>query len=143
MVVQRHDPGFHIGTAHRRTPSRVHRIFAWAERPDSRTYGTEFRAPRDPHVRCWGDLHHDREGFDVATVANYSPNSFLVFFKTRHSFHAVEAVVAGIPNDRYGAAAGLLRAVWWSFKISRVPTSWRTGRQRRSSGSMPSDAPCN
>lgn len=102
IVVQRHDPGFHIGP-HTDAPHRVFTcIFAFAERPGFEGYGTEFVRPRDPLVRCWGDLHHKREDFEVVKVANYAPNNFLVFFKTRHSFHSVKPLIAGIPNDRYG-----------------------------------------
>lgn len=103
LVLQRHDPGFRIGP-HTDAPHRVFTcIFAFADGPGYEEYGTEFVRPRDPLVRCWGDLHHNREEFEVVNVANYARNSFLVFFKTRHSFHSVKPLVAGIPNDRYGA----------------------------------------
>ncbi len=32
----------------------------------------------------------------------YRPNNFLLFFKTRHSFHSVAAVGEDVPNQRYG-----------------------------------------
>ena len=103
LVVQRHDAGFRIGP-HTDAPHRVFTcIFAFAEREGFEEYGTEFVRPRDPKVRCWGDLHHKPEDFEVVKVAKYARNSFLVFFKTRHSFHAVKPLIAGIPNDRFGA----------------------------------------
>jgi len=103
LVVQRHDAGFRIGP-HTDAPHRVFTaIFTFATRPGFEEYGTEFVRPRDPLVRCWGDLHHRAEDFDVVKVAKYSPNSFLVFFKTRQSFHSVKTLIADIPNDRYGA----------------------------------------
>lgn len=103
LVLQRHDPGFRIGP-HTDAPQRVFTcVFAFAERPGFEPYGTEFVRPKDPKARCWGDLHHKPEDFEVAKVASYAPNSFLVFFKTRQSFHAVRPLIAGIPNDRYGA----------------------------------------
>jgi hypothetical protein len=103
LVVQRHDAGFRIGP-HTDAPHRVFTcIFAFAEHPGFEEFGTEMVRPKDPKIRCWGDLHHNQDDFEVATVAKYSPNSFLVFFKTRHSFHSVKPLVAGIPNDRYGA----------------------------------------
>ncbi len=116
MVVQRHDPGFNIGP-HTDAPRRVFTcIFAFADRPGFEEYGTQFVRPVSRDVRCSGDLHHKASDFEVVKVADYSPNNFLVFFKTRHSFHAVKPLVREIPNQRYGMqlayyepAGGLLR----------------------------------
>lgn len=102
LLVQRHDPGFRIGP-HTDAPLRVFTcVFAFAEAPGFEPYGTEFLRPKDPKTRCWGDLHHKPEDFEVVKVAPYTPNSCLLFFKTRQSFHAVRPLVAGIPGDRYG-----------------------------------------
>jgi hypothetical protein len=35
-------------------------------------------------------------------LAPYKPNTVLIFFKTRHSFHAVKAIDGSVPNQRYG-----------------------------------------
>jgi hypothetical protein len=32
----------------------------------------------------------------------YRPNGFLLFFKTRHSFHSVPAIDETLPTKRYG-----------------------------------------
>jgi hypothetical protein len=57
---------------------------------------------RNPLVRCWGNDHHKPDDFVVRKVAPYRPNNFLLFFKTRQSFHAVKAIDATVPNQRYG-----------------------------------------
>ncbi|MDB4956609.1 MAG: methyltransferase FkbM family, partial [Myxococcales bacterium] len=81
-------------------------IFAFADQPGYDEYGTQFVRPRDPRARCWGDLHHDEANFEVATVAKYVPNSFVVFFKTRQSFHSVKELHQELPNQRYGMQLG-------------------------------------
>jgi hypothetical protein len=77
-------------------------IFAFADQPGYGELGTQFVRPRDRRARCWGDLHHDHADFEVATVAKYVPNNFVVFFKTRQSFHSVKQLAGEVPNQRYG-----------------------------------------
>jgi len=102
MFVQRHEPGYHIGP-HTDTPHRVFTcIFAFADQPGYEELGTQFVRPKDRLARCWGDLHHEHKDFEVATVAKYVPNNFVVFFKTRQSFHSVKHIEREIPNQRYG-----------------------------------------
>jgi hypothetical protein len=102
MFVQRHEAGYHIGP-HTDTPHRVFTcIFAFADAPGYEQFGTQFVRPRDRLARCWGDLHHEHRDFEVATVAKYQPNNFVVFFKTRQSFHAVTRIADELPNQRYG-----------------------------------------
>jgi hypothetical protein len=102
LFLQRHEPGFHIG-AHTDLPTRIFTcIFAFAEREGFEGYGTELLAHKDRLVRCWGTDHHDRDDFVVRKVVPYRPNSFLLFFKTRQSFHAVPAIDEHVPNQRYG-----------------------------------------
>ena len=38
----------------------------------------------------------------VRKVVPYRPNNFLLFFKTRHSFHSVRPIDGAVPNQRYG-----------------------------------------
>jgi hypothetical protein len=103
LVVQRHEPGFFMGP-HTDAPHRVFTcIFAWSAEPGFEQYGTTFQRPTNPLQRCWGDLHHKDADFSQVKTAPYARNSFLVFFKTRHSFHGVPKLAAGIPGDRYGA----------------------------------------
>ncbi len=102
MFVQRHEAGYHIGP-HTDSPHRVFTcIFAFADEPGYDELGTQFVRPRDRRVRCWGDLHHAHDDFEVATIAKYIPNNFVVFFKTRQSFHSVKHIAREIPNQRYG-----------------------------------------
>ena len=102
MFVQRHEAGYHIGP-HTDAPHRVFTcIFAFADGPGYEAHGTQFVRPSDQLVRCWGDLHHEHHDFEVATVAKYVPNNFVVFFKTRHSFHSVARISQELPNQRYG-----------------------------------------
>jgi hypothetical protein len=102
LFLQRHEPGFSIG-AHTDLPTRIFTcIFSFADREGFERYGTELLAPDDRLVRCWGVDHHPRDRFAVCKVAPYRPNSALLFFKTRHSFHAVPPIDESVPNQRYG-----------------------------------------
>lgn len=102
MFVQRHTAGYHIGP-HTDAPHRVFTcIFAFADQPGYAELGTQFVRPKEPRARCWGDLHHDHADFDVVKVAKYIPNNFVVFFKTRQSFHSVKHIEHEIPNQRFG-----------------------------------------
>jgi len=42
------------------------------------------------------------EDFTVEKLAPYKPNNFLLFFKTRHSFHSVRDIGDDVPDQRYG-----------------------------------------
>ncbi len=102
MFLQRHEPGYYIGP-HTDIPTRVFTcIFSFADRPGFEEYGTELLVHQDRLTRCWGNDHYAPEDFIVRKVAPYRPNNFLLFFKTRHSFHAVKAITDAVPNQRYG-----------------------------------------
>ncbi len=102
LFLQRHEPGYYIGP-HTDIPTRVFTcIFSFASRPGFEEYGTELLAHRDPLVRCWGNDHYAPDEFVVKKVAPYKPNNFLLFFKTRHSFHSVKPITTELPNQRYG-----------------------------------------
>lgn len=102
LFLQRHEPGYYIGP-HTDIPTRVFTcIFAFAARPGFEAFGTQLLAPKDRMERCWGSDHYSPDNFVVKKVAPYSPNNFLLFFKTRHSFHAVTAIDDSVPNQRYG-----------------------------------------
>jgi len=84
-------------------PARVFTcIFSLADREGFEEYGTELLKPKDRLDRCWGNDHYPPEDFDVVKVAPYKPNNFLLFFKSRHSFHSVKAITEAVPNQRYG-----------------------------------------
>ena len=90
LFLQRHDPGYYIGP-HTDIPTRVFTcIFSFADRTGYEEYGTQFLTPKEPLARCWGNDHYDPADFDVHTVA--PSRTFLLFFKTRHSFHAVRSI---------------------------------------------------
>jgi hypothetical protein len=102
LFLQRHEPGYYIGP-HTDVPARVFTcIFALADREGFEEYGTELLRPKDRLDRCWGNDHYPPEDFDVVKVAPYKPNNFLLFFKSRQSFHAVKAITDAVPNQRYG-----------------------------------------
>jgi hypothetical protein len=52
--------------------------------------------------RCWGNNHYSPKDFVIKKIAPYSPNNFLLFFKTRQSFHSVREIDNTVPNERYG-----------------------------------------
>jgi len=102
MFLQRHEPGYYIGP-HTDIATRVFTcIFSFAARPGFEEFGTELLAHKDRLARCWGNDHYKPEDFTVEKLAPYKPNNFLLFFKTRHSFHAVRDITNDVPNQRYG-----------------------------------------
>ncbi|WP_454717794.1 hypothetical protein [Caulobacter segnis] len=102
LFLQRHEPGYYIGP-HTDIPTRIFTcIFSFATQPGFEQFGTELLAPKSRLDRCWGNDHYPPDAFDVKTVAPYSPNNFLLFFKTRQSFHSVRAIDDTVPNQRYG-----------------------------------------
>jgi len=102
MFLQRHEPGYYIGP-HTDIATRVFTcIFSFAARPGFEEFGTELLVPKDRMARCWGNDHYAPELFTVQKLAPYKPNNFLLFFKTRHSFHAVRDITHDVPNQRYG-----------------------------------------
>ena len=102
LFLQRHEPGYYIGP-HTDIPTRVFTcIFSLAERPGFEEYGTELLVHKDRLARCWGNDHYAPNDFVVKKIAPYAPNNFLLFFKTRQSFHSVKAIPEEVPNQRYG-----------------------------------------
>jgi hypothetical protein len=102
FFLQRHEPGYYIGP-HTDIPTRVFTcIFSFADRDGFEEYGTQLCVHKDRMVRCWGNNHYSPDDFIVQKVAPYKPNNFLLFFKTRQSFHAVKAIDDSVPNQRYG-----------------------------------------
>ena len=94
--------GYFIGP-HTDTPTRVFTcIFSFADRPGFEEFGTELCIPKNPRLRCWGNNHYSPDGFIVKKIAPYKPNNFLLFFKTRQSFHSVKEIDKPVPNKRYG-----------------------------------------
>jgi hypothetical protein len=102
FFLQRHEPGYYIGP-HTDVPARVFTcIFSLADRDGFEEFGTRLLKPKERLDRCWGNDHYSPENFEVVKTAPYKPNNFLLFFKTRHSFHAVDAITEDVPNQRYG-----------------------------------------
>ena len=102
LFLQRHEPGYYIGP-HTDIPTRVFTcIFAFARERGFEQFGTELLAPPSRLDRCWGSDHYKPEGFSLKKLAPYQPNNFLLFFKTRHSFHAVRSIDDSVPDQRYG-----------------------------------------
>lgn len=102
LFLQRHEPGYYIGP-HTDIPTRVFTcIFSFARQPGFEHFGTEMLAPPNRLDRCWGSDHYKPDGYLLKKVAPYRPNNFLLFFKTRHSFHAVRSIDETVPDQRYG-----------------------------------------
>ena len=102
LFLQRHEPGYYIGP-HTDIATRIFTcIFSFADRPGFEEYGTQLMRHRDHNKRCWGDAHYGPEDFEVVKVAPNRPNNFLLFFKTRQSFHSVRTITPDVPNQRYG-----------------------------------------
>ncbi|HEY3494128.1 MAG TPA: hypothetical protein VGK73_05555 [Polyangiaceae bacterium] len=102
LFLQRHEPDYYIGP-HTDISTRVFTcIFSFADRPGFEEFGTQLLRHKEPMTRCWGDKHYGFDDFETVKLAPYKPNNFLLFFKTRHSFHAVKTVSREVPNQRYG-----------------------------------------
>lgn len=102
FFLQRHEPGYYIGP-HTDIPTRIFTcIFSFAASEGFDEYGTQLLAHKDRLTRCWGNDHYAPDDFIVKKLAPYKPNNFLLFFKTRQSFHSVEAITEAVPNQRYG-----------------------------------------
>jgi hypothetical protein len=104
VFLQRHEPGYSIAP-HTDIPTRVFTgIMSFADRPGFEEFGTQICRPKDPFLRSAGKRHYwdHLDAFEVVKTAPYAPNSFLLFFKTNHSFHAVRTMTADVPNERYG-----------------------------------------
>lgn len=132
LFVQRHEPGYYIGP-HSDVPTRVFTcIFSFAERNGFEEYGTQLLNHKDRLVRCWGLDHHTPDDFVVRKVAPYKPNNFLLFFKTRHSFHAVRPIDSSVPNQRYGMQFQLYEPPGGVFRDLSVPKLMSTATPHRS-----------
>jgi hypothetical protein len=121
LFLQRHEPGYYIGP-HTDVPTRIFTcIFAFAESCGYEEFGTQLLKPKDRMERCWGSDHYAPDRFEVHKVAPYSPNNFLLFFKTRHSFHSVRDVTNDVPNQRYGMQFQLYEPSGGLFKDLSTP----------------------
>lgn len=108
VFLQRHDEGFRLD-AHTDLPTRVATcIFSFASTGGYEHCGTQLLAPVDPTWRCWGNNHYSVADFHTVKVAPYEPNSCLVFFKTRHSWHSVSPQAWQAPDGRFGMQVQLV-----------------------------------
>ena len=100
--LQRHEPGYQLD-AHTDIPTRIATcIFNFPPGAGYEQAGTQFLEPLDPRWRCTGNSHYPIDGFRVVASSPYAPNTGVVFFKTRHSWHAVSAEVSNVPGGRFG-----------------------------------------
>lgn len=100
--LQRHEPGFRI-EAHTDIPSRIATcVFNLPSDSGWEAAGTQLLEPLDPRLRCTGNRHHPVDRFRVAATVPYAPNTCVVFFKTRHTWHAVSPESALVPGGRLG-----------------------------------------
>lgn len=131
LFLQRHEPGYYIGP-HTDIPTRVFTcIFSFARVPGFEEFGTELLAPKDPMARCWGNDHYEPDGFEVRKVAPYKPNNFLLFFKTRHSFHSVRDIDDTVPDERYGMQFQFYEPSGGLFRDLSAPDIMRVIRTAR------------
>jgi hypothetical protein len=121
LFLQRHEPGYYIGP-HTDIPTRVFTcIFSFAAGPGFEDLGTQLLAHKDPLVRCWGNDHYSPDDFVIKKLAPYTANNFLLFFKTRQSFHSVKDIGNEVPNQRYGMQFQFYEPGGGLFKDLSVP----------------------
>lgn len=102
LFLQKHDPDYYIGP-HTDVAVRIFTcIFSFAYEQGFEDFGTLLLRHKNELNRCWGDDHYRFDEFEVAKVAPYKPNNFLLFFKTRQSFHGVKTISREVPAGRYG-----------------------------------------
>jgi hypothetical protein len=135
LFLQRHEVGYKIGP-HTDIPTRVFTcIFAFAETPGYEHCGTELLSHQDRLTRCWGNNHYDTSDFKIEKIAPYSPNNFLLFFKTRQSFHSVCEIDDTVPNQRYGIQFQFYEPTGGLFKDLSEPEIMYT-RHRKTSNTL-------
>ncbi len=154
---QRHEPGYRL-EAHTDIPSRIATcIFNFPPAAGYENAGTTLLEPRDPRLRCWGNGHYDIAAFDVVTTVPYAPNTCLVFFKTRHSWHSVAPEAALVPGGRLGmqvqlyepdtgaltdlSAPDLIRNRQFAPETPTVSLRVKAGRVLRRIGLVPTKKP--
>ena len=136
LFLQRHEPGYYIGP-HTDIPTRVFTcIFAFATGSGFEEYGTQLLAPKDRMERCWGSDHYSPDKFELKKLAPYTPNNFLLFFKTRHSFHSVRDINETVPNQRYGMQFQFYEPPAGLFKDLSAPEIMLVRRQAHLRESM-------
>ena len=95
--------------------------------------------------------------FDVVTTVPYAPNTCLVFFKTRHSWHSVAPEAALVPGGRLGmqvqlyepdkgaltdlSAPDLVRNLQFVSETPTVSRRMKAGRVLRRIGLVPTKKP--
>ncbi|WFC66418.1 hypothetical protein EUC41_08880 [Achromobacter denitrificans] len=132
LFLQRHEPGYYIGP-HTDIPTRVFTcIFSFSDREGFDQFGTQLCRHKDELARCWGTNHYGPEDFDVVKTAPYRPNNFLLFFKTRQSFHAVQAIDDTVPNQRYGMQFQMYEPWNGLFRDLSAPGLMRLGHVKKS-----------
>jgi hypothetical protein len=133
LFLQRHEPDYYTGP-HTDIPIRIFTcIFAFAAQPGFEEFGIELLAPKDRLARCWGNDHFAPDAFELRKLAPYKPNNFLLFFKTRQSFHAVRDIIDDVPNRRYGMQFQFYEPHGGIFRDLSVP-DLRSSRRRTESG---------
>jgi len=136
LFLQRHEPGYYIGP-HTDVPTRIFTcIFSFAEKEGFEEFGTEFCVNKDPLARCWGNNHYKPDDFIVTKVAPYKPNNFLLFFKTRQSFHSVRSIDASVPNQRYGMQFQSYEPVGGIFRDLSEPDLLRVRHNKKQQGKL-------
>jgi hypothetical protein len=131
LFLQRHEPDYHIGP-HTDISTRIFTcIFSFADRSGFERYGTQLLRHKDPYARCWGDAHYGFEDYEVVKTAEYRPNNFLLFFKTRQSFHAVDTISPDVPNQRYGMQFQLYEPSGGLFRDLSRPGLMRIDHQNQ------------
>jgi hypothetical protein len=129
--LQKHDAGYSIGP-HTDIPRRVATcILSLAPRGvHMASCGTLLCRPDDPFVRCWGNGHYSMADFRVVRIAPYAPNRLLLFYKARHSFHAVAQLPEGVPGGRFGLQVQLYEPKGGLFRDLSEPDLFETKHER-------------
>lgn len=130
--LQRHEPGFRLD-AHTDIPSRIATcVFNLPAESGWDHAGTQLLEPLDPRLRCSGNHHHPVDGFRVVETVPYSPNTCLVFFKTRHSWHSVSPDAVAVPGGRLGMQVQLYEPEVGAVVDASAPDLVRNGQFGRS-----------
>jgi hypothetical protein len=102
VFLQRHESDYFLGP-HTDLPSRIFTcLFSFPDTTGYESQGTQLLRHKEPYVSAAGRRHYEFADFETVKTSEYKPNNFMIFFKTNHSFHAVNPIPEGVGNQRFG-----------------------------------------
>lgn len=86
--------GPHTDAAHR----LISFLFYLPADSSQRHLGTSLYTPKKIGQTCTGEIHHNRDQFNITETIDYLPNRLVIFPRTDSSFHGVEPITDQSPQ---------------------------------------------